>query len=188
MQLSSQFQEASSPAQTSEDLSCPLLPDAHDDTSQQILDLIERDEPIFSVSLPQNRSEDHLAQEIIRHKILSYNRKEKSLEELSRRFIDSFEGQGEVLLELDKVTQQLSVERRRIYDIVNIFESLQVVRKAAKNNYIWRGLKEAVKTVSAIIDTRQPVITHKTKKEKSLENLASRFLQLFVFADDVLSL
>ena len=46
-----------------------------------------------------------------------------------------------MLLELDKVTQQLNVERRRIYDIVNIYESLQVVKKIAKNNYVWRGLR-----------------------------------------------
>jgi hypothetical protein len=33
---------------------------------------------------------NHLQQEMIKQKILSYNRKEKSLEELSRKFIDNF--------------------------------------------------------------------------------------------------
>ena len=44
-----------------------------------------------------------------------------SLEELSKKFISNFEGKDGIVLELDKVTIQLKVERRRIYDIVNIF-------------------------------------------------------------------
>lgn len=55
------------------------------------------------------------------------------------------------MLELDKVEVQLDVERRRIYDIVNIFESLKVVKKSSKNKYIWRGLSHAVSTITAII-------------------------------------
>lgn len=58
---------------------------------------------------------------MLKQKILNYNRKEKSLEELSKKFIESFEGRDGIMLELDKVTVQLKVERRRIYDIVNIF-------------------------------------------------------------------
>lgn len=60
-------------------------------------------------------------QEMLKQKILNYNRKEKSLEELSKKFIENFEGRDGIMLELDKVTVQLKVERRRIYDIVNIF-------------------------------------------------------------------
>lgn len=48
---------------------------------------------------------------------------------------------------LDSITQEMNVERRRIYDIINIMESLNVVKKIRKNNYRWNGLIEAVKTI-----------------------------------------
>lgn len=83
------------------------------------------------------------------------------------------------MIELDKATQQFDVERRRIYDIVNIFESLQVIRKVEKNKYLWRGLKKAVETIKTIVQLGEEYAIP-CKREKSLENLAARFLRFFI--------
>lgn len=73
-----------------------------------IAQLLASGRPIFLVR-DGRRTEEFSRRELLRQKILSYNRKEKSLEELSRRFIENFEGRTGLVLELDKVTLQLRV-------------------------------------------------------------------------------
>ena len=65
----------------------------------------------------------------------NYSRKEKSLGELCRRFLLIYGKQSQDFLLLDQCTEKLEVERRRIYDIINILESFSVIQRAAKNSY-----------------------------------------------------
>ncbi len=41
---------------------------------------------------------------------------------------------------LNEFSKRLQVERRRIYDIINILEGFDIVVKKGKNIYIWKGL------------------------------------------------
>lgn len=76
-----------------------------------------------------------------------YNRKEKSLGELCRRFLYYYGIEGKGVLYLDQCTKELGVERRRIYDIINILESFSVIRRRAKNEYHWRGIDWIVHSI-----------------------------------------
>uniref|UniRef100_A0A3Q3QPF2 Transcription factor E2F7 n=1 Tax=Monopterus albus TaxID=43700 RepID=A0A3Q3QPF2_MONAL len=71
------------------------------------------------------------------------SRKQKSLGLLCQKFLalypDYPDPQSPIWISLDEVATSLGVERRRIYDIVNVLESLMIVGRIAKNSYTWYG-------------------------------------------------
>lgn len=71
------------------------------------------------------------------------SRKQKSLGLLCQKFLALYPDypplDSPIWISLDKVATSLGVERRRIYDIVNVLESLMIVGRMAKNSYTWYG-------------------------------------------------
>jgi transcription factor E2F7/8 len=79
-----------------------------------------------------------------------YNRKEKSLGQLCKKFLNLYGSEKYCLICLDACTQKLCVERRRLYDIINILESFSAVSRKAKNVYEWKGLAQISKSIAAM--------------------------------------
>ncbi|OMO72493.1 hypothetical protein CCACVL1_17766 [Corchorus capsularis] len=69
----------------------------------------------------------------------TYSRKQKSLGVLCSNFLTLYNKDGIDLIGLDEAAARLGVERRRIYDIVNVLESVGVLTRRAKNRYTWKG-------------------------------------------------
>ncbi|KAM6962320.1 transcription factor E2F7 [Tautogolabrus adspersus] len=71
------------------------------------------------------------------------SRKQKSLGLLCQKFLALYPDyppqHTPIWISLDEVATSLGVERRRIYDIVNVLESLMIVGRIAKNSYTWYG-------------------------------------------------
>lgn len=146
----------------------------------------------------------------------SYSRKKKSLGVLAENFIKCYESKprGSVIV-VDNAAIDLGVERRRIYDVVNILESISLVEKKHKNTYSWMGMghldgmfcdlqakaildypQDAIKHLCIVDENGNPLLpnqlcahhSHCRKENKSLAKLSQEFLQVFLVGFETLSL
>jgi E2F/DP family winged-helix DNA-binding domain len=112
------------------------------------------------------RTSNNCLEENGKYAQLQYNRKKKSLGLLAETFLAKFAGdddEAETVNDLEKndtsqpqqqqpqrpqarreividaVSAEMGVERRRVYDVVNILEAMHLVVKRGKNTYGWMG-------------------------------------------------
>ncbi|KAF8641713.1 hypothetical protein HU200_067736 [Digitaria exilis] len=71
----------------------------------------------------------------------AYSRKQKSLGLLCSNFVALYDREDVETIGLDDAAKRLGVERRRIYDIVNVLESVGILVRRAKNRYTWLGFE-----------------------------------------------
>lgn len=97
-------------------------------------------------------------------------RKEKSLGLLCQRFIEAMKeataAEGSNSVHLESVATKMKVEKRRIYDIVNVMEALDAMSKLNKSYYAWHGLNNL------------PKLMHELQRESIEENLPSKIIQV----------
>ncbi|XP_021297827.1 E2F transcription factor-like E2FF isoform X5 [Herrania umbratica] len=131
-----------------------------------------------------------------------YCRKEKSLGLLCSNFLELYNHDSIQTIGLDDAASKLGVERRRIYDVVNILESIGVVARKGKNQYSWKGFGEIPRALEKLKvldenesggsfnvkidgqDNSSESSKHiDTKREKSLWLITQNFVKLFLCSD-----
>ncbi|OIT27372.1 PREDICTED: E2F transcription factor-like E2FE [Nicotiana attenuata] len=89
--------------------------------------------------IPSKKTIMSLASDPSKDSRSTYCRKQKSLGLLCSNFLSLYNREGIETIGLDDAARRLGVERRRIYDIVNVLESIGVLARKAKNRYSWKG-------------------------------------------------
>ncbi|XP_042194721.1 transcription factor E2F2 isoform X2 [Callorhinchus milii] len=66
-------------------------------------------------------------------------RYDTSLGLLTKKFVQLLSESPDGVLDLNRAAEVLEVQKRRIYDITNVLEGIQLIRKKSKNNIQWMG-------------------------------------------------
>ncbi|SPP83899.1 blast:Transcription factor E2f [Drosophila guanche] len=67
------------------------------------------------------------------------NRADTSLGILTKKFVDLLQESPDGVVDLNEASTRLCVQKRRIYDITNVLEGINILEKKSKNNIQWRG-------------------------------------------------
>lgn len=71
--------------------------------------------------------------------IRKHTRFDTSLGLLTKKFTNLLEKSPNGVVDLNKASEQLGVQKRRIYDITNVLEGIGILEKKSKNNIQWKG-------------------------------------------------
>lgn len=96
-----------------------------------------------------------------------YSRKDHSLVALCRRFFEDYASKEGHIISLEALAVQLGVTKRRVYDIVGVLESVQVVQRQGKNKYIWQGASQITQALKAL--KAAELVTMQTLNHQALD-------------------
>ncbi|WZY90494.1 hypothetical protein YC2023_047229 [Brassica napus] len=98
-------------------------------------------------------------------------RYDSSLGLLTRKFVNLIKQAKDGMLDLNKAAETLEVQKRRIYDITNVLEGIDLIEKPFKNQILWKGLDTSGPgDVDADVSVLQAEIENFSLEEQALDN------------------
>ncbi|XP_044145564.1 transcription factor E2F6 isoform X3 [Bufo gargarizans] len=109
-----------------------------------------------------------------------------SLFHLTRKFMDIIKSAPEGVMDLNDVAKQLGVRKRRVYDITNVLDGIQLIQKRSKNLVQWVGtdLNLSGTEISQQQRIRSDISDLSAMEEALDELILDCAHQLFRLADD----
>ncbi|XP_061758459.1 transcription factor E2F1 [Nerophis ophidion] len=101
------------------------------------------------------------------------SRYDTSLNLTTKRFLDLLSQSADGVVDLNWASQVLDVQKRRIYDITNVLEGIQLISKKSKNHIQWLGNRIDGETVARHQKLRREV-RDLTAAEDQLDKLLSK--------------
>ncbi|KAM6164879.1 transcription factor E2F1 [Rhynchocyon petersi] len=98
------------------------------------------------------------------------SRYETSLNLTTKRFLDLLSRSADGVVDLNWAAEELKVQKRRIYDITNVLEGIQLITKKSKNHIQWLGSHTAV-GISGQLEGLTQDLQHLQESEHQLDHL-----------------
>lgn len=112
------------------------------------------------------------------------SRYDTSLNLTTKRFLNLLSQSADGVVDLNWASQVLDVQKRRIYDITNVLEGIQLISKKSKNNIQWLGNRVDAALVSRHKELQREVCDL-TEAEQELDELINKCnLQLRLLTED----
>ena len=112
----------------------PLFPNTESSNNNMHITTIE---PKTRIVFLKNQSHCN-TDDKIKLKVFRYNKK-TTLKHISMSILIYYHGKPNMEIHIDDLSKLLGIQRRRIYDIVNILEGFNIFIKKIKNIYTWKG-------------------------------------------------
>lgn len=96
-------------------------------------------------------------------------RNDTSLCLLTRRFVELLGRSANGVLDLNKVTEELNVSKRRVYDVTNVLEGVHLIKKTSRSCIKWLGCR-----VEEQVDYQQKSLA---EEERKLDELIQSCMQ-----------
>ncbi|KAM9589967.1 LOW QUALITY PROTEIN: transcription factor E2F1 [Trichechus inunguis] len=98
------------------------------------------------------------------------SRYETSLNLTTKRFLDLLSRSSDGVVDLNWAAEELKVQKRRIYDITNVLEGIQLIAKKSKNHIQWLGSHTAV-GIGGRLEGLTQDLRHLQESERQLDHL-----------------
>ncbi|XP_028308994.1 transcription factor E2F1 [Gouania willdenowi] len=112
------------------------------------------------------------------------SRYDTSLNLTTKRFLNLLSQSADGVVDLNWASQVLDVQKRRIYDITNVLEGIQLISKKSKNHIQWLGNRIDAALVARHKELQRELCDLTEAEEKLDELIAKCNLQLRLLTED----